>query len=129
MVLDAQAQGRRGGLGTPVEEKPVYSTDPSFCPACRRSPCCCAGPDAVKRRQPEALRLSFARGAKGSGVTRVERLILHPRLKEEMLKRLKKRLGCGGAIKEGALEFQGDHRDFLEAELKGEGYRVKRIGG
>ena len=88
----------------------VFSTDPSF-------------------RQPEALRLSFHRGAKGSGVTRLERLILHPTLKEQLLSRFKKRLGCGGAIKEGALEFQGDHRDLIEAELVKQGYKVKRVGG
>jgi translation initiation factor 1 len=112
-----------------TEETPVYSTDPGFCPACRRSPCLCADPKAVKKRQPEALRLSFSRGAKGSGVTRVERLIMHPTLKERLLSRFKKRLGCGGAIKGGDLELQGDQRDFLEAELKAEGYSVKRVGG
>lgn len=112
-----------------MENRPLYSTDPAFCPACRRSPCTCADPAELKRRQPEPLRLSYSRGMKGGGVTRIERLVLHPTLKEEMLKRLKKRLGCGGTIKEGALEFQGDHRDLLERELAAEGYKIKRIGG
>jgi len=111
------------------DPRPVYSTDPSFCEACRRSPCCCSDPAQLKKRQPEPLRLSFVRGAKGSGVTRIERLVLHPTLKEQLLSKLKKRLGCGGAVKDGALEIQGDHRDVLEAELKAEGYKVKRIGG
>ncbi len=78
--------------------------------------------------QPEPLRLMFSRNAKGSGVTRVERLIMHPTLKDQMLAQLKKKLGCGGAIKEGNLEFQGDHRDKLEKELLSQGYKVKRIG-
>ena len=112
-----------------MENRPVYSTDPGFCPACRRSPCCCADPGQLKKRQPEALRLSFVHGAKGAGVTRIERLVLHPTLKERLLSSFKKRLGCGGAIKDGALEIQGDHRDFLEAELKAQGYQVKRVGG
>ena len=112
-----------------MEDRPVYSSDPNFCAACRRSPCCCADPKAIKSRQPHPLKLSFQRGAKGNGVTKVERLIMHPTLKEQMLSRFKKRLGCGGAIKDGALEIQGDHRDFLEAELKAEGYQVKRSGG
>lgn len=93
-----------------MSDKVVFSTDPGF-------------------RQPEPLRLSFQRGAKGSGVTRVERLIMHPTLKEQLLSQLKKRLGCGGAIKDGNLEFQGDHRDVVEAELVKQGYRVKRVGG
>lgn len=112
-----------------MDERPLYSTDPAFCPACRRSPCVCADPKALKSRQPEPLRLSFERGGKGSGVTRIERLIMHPTLKEQLLSRFKKRLGCGGAVKDGVLEIQGDHRDFLESELKAEGYKVKRIGG
>ncbi len=69
------------------------------------------------------------RAAKGSGVTRVERLVMHPTLKAELLRDLKKRLGCGGTLKEGALELQGDRRDFLEAEFKAQGYKVKRVGG
>ena len=112
-----------------MADKPVYSTDPGFCPACRCSPCICGDPKAVKKRQPNALRLSFVRGAKGSGMTLVEGLILHPTLKEELLKGFKKRLGCGGTVKDGVLEIQGDRRDFLEAELKASGYQVKRVGG
>ena len=112
-----------------MEDRPIYSTDPAFCLACRRSPCICADPVKIKKRQPDPVRLSFHRGAKGSGVTRIERLILHPTLKDQLLSRFKKRLGCGGVIKDGALEIQGDHRDFLEAELKRDGYSIKRVGG
>ncbi|MFA6002466.1 MAG: translation initiation factor [Elusimicrobiota bacterium] len=78
--------------------------------------------------QPEPLRLSFARNAKGSGVTRVERLIMHPTLKDQLHAQLKRRLGCGGAVKAGALEFQGDHREALARELEARGYKVRRIG-
>jgi len=111
------------------DSKPVYSTDPAFCAACRRSPCTCADPAQLKKRQPEPLRLSFQRGAKGAGVTRIERLILHPPLKDKMLSAFKKKFGCGGAIKDGTLEIQGDHRDAIEADLVAEGYKVRRIGG
>lgn len=91
-------------------DKIIFSTDPAF-------------------RQPEPLRLSFQRGAKGSGMTVVRGLIAHPTLKEELLRALKKRFGCGGTVKEGALEIQGDRRDALEAELRAMGYKVKRVGG
>lgn len=79
-------------------------------------------------KQPEPVRLAFARGAKGSGVTRVERLVMHPSHKDAMLSKLKKALGCGGALKDGMFEFQGDHRDKLEKVLLADGYKVKRIG-
>ncbi|MBI4061408.1 MAG: translation initiation factor [Elusimicrobia bacterium] len=80
-------------------------------------------------RQPEPARLSFRRGAKGAGVTRLERLVMHPTHKDAMLAALKKRLGCGGALKDGSFEFQGDHRDQLEKFLRADGYKVKRVGG
>lgn len=97
-------------------DKTVYSTDPDW-------------GKGKKTPQPEPVRLSFQRGAKGSGVTRVERLIMHPSLKDKLLSELKRRLACGGVIKDGSLEFQGDHRDVLERELLERGYKVKRIGG
>ena len=99
-----------------MSDKVVYSSDPDW------------GKKGTPQ-QPEPVRLSFQRGAKGSGVTKVERLVMHPTLKDQLLSKLKKRLGCGGAIKEGAFEFQGEHRDVLEKELMAMGYKVKRIGG
>ena len=79
-------------------------------------------------RQPEPVRLSFGRGAKGSGVTKVARLIMHPTIKDQLLAQLKKRLGCGGTVQDGVLEFQGDQRDKVEKELLALGYKVRRIG-
>ncbi|MDE2489652.1 MAG: translation initiation factor [Elusimicrobia bacterium] len=94
----------------------VYSTDPDW------------GKPGTPR-QPEPVRLSFRRGAKGSGVTRVERLVLHPTHKDRLLAQLKKHLGCGGTLKDGAFEFQGDHRDRVERFLTDGGWKVKRVGG
>ena len=86
-------------------------------------------PDGGTPRQPQPVRLSFQRGVKGSGVTRLEGLVMHPTHKDLMLGKLKKRLGCGGALKNGTFELQGDHRDKLEPIMLADGYRVKRIGG
>ena len=51
-----------------------------------------------------------------------------PELKE-LAGALKKRCGCGGTVKDGIIEIQGDHRDTLLAELQARGYRVKLAGG
>ncbi|MFP5450666.1 MAG: translation initiation factor [Thermoleophilia bacterium] len=41
---------------------------------------------------------------------------------------LKKLCGSGGAVKDGVVEIQGDHRDRVVARLEGR-YRVKLAGG
>ncbi len=51
-----------------------------------------------------------------------------PALKE-LAGALKKRCGCGGTVKDGVIEIQGDHRDTLLNELQARGYRVKLAGG
>ena len=110
-------------------DKILYSTVPGFCAVCGRAPCACGKRVPGKSRQPEPVRLSFQRGGKGSGVTRVERIHVSQSTKEELLSRWKKRFGCGGAVKLDAVEIQGDHRDIIEAQLREEGYNVKRVGG
>jgi translation initiation factor 1 len=42
---------------------------------------------------------------------------------------LKRLCGSGGAVKDGAVEIQGDHREKVAARLKSLGYVVKLAGG
>ena len=69
--------------------------------------------------------MRFMKNAKGSGVTLVERLPLHPQGKEELLKKIKKALGCGGTLKNGILEIQGDKKTRTAQILEKEGYKVR----
>jgi translation initiation factor 1 len=46
----------------------------------------------------------------------------------DVVKELKKLCGAGGAVKEGTVELQGDHRDKVAERLGGR-YRVKLAGG
>lgn len=48
---------------------------------------------------------------------------------EALARRLKKLCGAGGAVRDGIIEIQGEHRDRLVAELCRLGYDAKRSGG
>jgi len=48
---------------------------------------------------------------------------------EELAARLKRMCGAGGAVKDGRIEIQGEHRDRLVAELARLGFAAKRSGG
>ena len=42
---------------------------------------------------------------------------------------LKRLCGAGGAVKDGAVEVQGDHRERIAEHLRALGYTVKLAGG
>ena len=48
---------------------------------------------------------------------------------KELAAALKKKCGCGGTVKDGVVEIQGDHRDSIAAELQARGFKVKLAGG
>ncbi len=104
---------------------------PAVCPECLREPCTCtraAATGTKPKSQREPIRVSYRRTHKGSGITLIERLPMHPAGKEELLKSLKKRLGVGGTCKQGILELQGDHRTMVKKELEAIGFKVRVPG-
>lgn len=68
-------------------------------------------------------------GRGGKGVTVITGLPIAPSALEDLAKQFKKRCGCGGAVRNGVIEIQGDHRDTLVAELIRLGWNAKRSGG
>ncbi len=68
-------------------------------------------------------------GRGGKGVSVITGLPLAAAALEDLATRLKKSCGAGGAVRDGVIEIQGDHRDRLVAELQRLGYDAKRSGG
>ena len=113
----------------------VYSTDKgTICPSCHEAEerCVCADLAETNRLKELDGVVRLRRetsGRKGKAVITVSGVPLpSPELKH-LLKRLKQGCGTGGAVKEGVIEIQGDHRDKLKSMLEKEGYTVKLAGG
>ena len=76
------------------------------------------------------IRLSReTKGRKGKGVTLVSGFNLSEAELKDIAKKLKQFCGSGGAVKNGMVEIQGDHRDALLPFLEKQGYTVKKAGG
>jgi translation initiation factor 1 len=69
------------------------------------------------------------KGRKGKTVTTVTGIPLPTDELRALAGDLKRSCGSGGALKDGVIEIQGDHRDLLVAELQKRGWTVKRSGG
>lgn len=66
-------------------------------------------------------------GRRGKTVTVVRGI--PPRELTTVASDLKRRCGSGGAVKDGVVEIQGDHRPKVVAHLEAQGYTVKLAGG
>jgi translation initiation factor 1 len=69
------------------------------------------------------------KGRKGKSVTVLRGLPGDAAAQKALLKQLKSKLGAGGALKEGAVEIQGDHRDRVIAILEKLAYKARKAGG
>jgi len=117
----------------------VYSTDGGrvdYCPTCglRREACTCrrkpAGRPAPSVPNDGIVRLFRDRkGRGGKTVTVITGVRANPAVLEGLATTLKRLCGCGGGVRDGAIEIQGDHRERLAAKLAELGYKVKIAGG
>lgn len=110
----------------------VYATGlGSLCPGCRKpvAECRCRRPDCKPVRDGIVRVAREVAGRRGKGVTVITGLPLAGPALESLASDLKRRCGCGGTVREGRIEIQGDHRDLLVKELEARGHKVKRAGG
>ncbi|MFA9374927.1 MAG: translation initiation factor SUI1 [Poseidonibacter sp.] len=63
---------------------------------------------------------------KGKPVTLVGRFNISNEDKKNVLKLLKKKLACGGAIKEEWIEIQGDVKDKIITILESDGWKFRK---
>jgi translation initiation factor 1 len=114
----------------------VYSTESGrVCPDCGRAPerCGCKKPspqtpppfpaDGIVRIRRET------QGRNGKTVSAIYGLGPDTGALEVLARLLKQRCGTGGAIKDGTIVIQGDHRDRIRETLEARGYKVKMSGG
>ncbi len=102
-----------------------WSVD-EVCDTCgeNRSDCICKKSPSVL--PPSQHRLVFKRQKRrGKWVTLAGEFHIERYEARELLKRLKKTLGCGGTFKEGWMEFQGAREEEVRASLVKEGFATR----
>lgn len=110
----------------------VYSTDLGrLCPDCGmiKSACSCRRVVTAAGSGTNIRVGRETKGRKGKGVTVISGLPLTGVALDALASQLKKRCGCGGTVKDGKIEIQGDQRGLLLQELERLGYVAKRCGG
>ena len=70
-----------------------------------------------------------SKGRGGKAVTLVKKLVLSEEDLKELATKLKQVCGSGGAVKDGVIEIQGEHREKIAEALKKMGFKVKIAGG
>jgi translation initiation factor 1 len=111
----------------------VYSTEfGRTCPQCRRAlaECSCKAEAKAVPAGDGVVRVSHqTKGRGGKSVTVVKGLALDPLALGLLGKQLRTACGCGGTVKDGVVEVQGEHCDLVIEVLKSHGHSAKRAGG
>ena len=99
------------------ENPTVYSTESGrMCPKCGRplEHCVCKK-QATTRPQGDGVVRIFrdSKSRKGKTVTLITGMALNDAALKALASELKRLVGSGGAVTDGVIEIQGDHRDTL----------------
>ena len=115
------------------DSRVVYSSDAGrvdYCPKCGKPKPECVCRQAAAGKGDGFVRVSRDKhGRGGKVVTLIAGLPGHPAAVSDLATQLKRFCGSGGAVKDGVVEIQGDHREKIAARLKELGFRVKLAGG
>ncbi len=109
----------------------VFSTDAGrHCPDCSQPVDACTCSRTTIREGDGIARVRReTKGRGGKTVTTISGVPLAEEPLKELASALKKRCGCGGSLKDGVIEIQGDHVELLLAELIKRGFKAKKSGG
>jgi translation initiation factor 1 len=110
----------------------VYSTEHGrMCPRCNKpiGQCICKQQEAAIKGNGVVTVGRETKGRKGKGVTVVSGVPLGPEELKALATELKQKCGCGGTIKDGVIEIQGEQRDKIVEALIKKGFGAKRCGG
>ena len=114
----------------------VYSTETGrICAACQKPAATCT---CKKKKSGSQTNIKYdgkiriqreTGGRRGKTVTTISGFRLDGDLLRQLAGQLKRQCGTGGAVKDGIIIIQGDHRNTLLAELKKQGYTAILAGG
>ena len=109
----------------------VYSTDSGrHCPDCNQPvDACTCKQNQLPDGDGTARVRRESKGRGGKTVTTISGVPLALDALTALATALKKRCGCGGSLKEGVIEIQGDHVELLLSELTARGFKAKKSGG
>ena len=110
----------------------VFSTDfGRMCPKCGKpvGECVCAKQEVIADTDGIVRVSRQTKGRKGKGVTIITGLGMASSELKQLARELKARCGCGGTVRDGVIEIQGDKRDLLLDVLSKKGFTVKKSGG
>ena len=107
----------------------VYSSDfGRICPECQKPSKSCVCKELAAKAVLGDGNVKLRRETKGRGgkmVVVISGLPLNQNDLAILLKELKQLCGCGGTVKDGTIEIQGEHLDRLRDALKKKGYRPR----